>query len=315
MESPIAAIRWEALGTSVHVLVTDEGAAANAAEAVRLVLETVDATYSRFRADSELTALNDSPGRPVRVSPLLFEALQAAVRAAVMTDGAVDPTVGGALRALGYDRDFAALSTAATPAPITIVRVPGWRTIQLDSVGRTARVPHGVSLDLGSTGKALAADLAARAAQQAAGCGVLVSLGGDLATAGPAPDDGWRVNCAEDSRTAPDADGEVIAIHGDALATSSTTVRRWTAGGIVRHHIVDPATGLPVDGPWRTATVVARTCVDANTAATAAIVLGERAIAWLDAAGLPARLVSRAGDVSRVGHWPDPLAGPAADAA
>ena len=238
MESPIAAIRWEALGTSVHVLVTDEGAAANAAEAVRLVLETVDATYSRFRADSELTALNDSPGRPVRVSPQLFEALQAAVRAAVMTDGAVDPTVGGALRALGYDRDFAALLTAATPAPITIVHVPGWRAIQLDSVACTARVPHGVSLDLGSTGKALAADLAARAAQQAAGCGVLVSLGGDLATAGPAPDDGWRVNCAEDSRTPPDAAGEVIAIHGDAMATSSTTVRRWTAGGVVRHHIV-----------------------------------------------------------------------------
>jgi FAD:protein FMN transferase len=169
-------------------------------------------------------------------------------------------------------------------------------------------MPARVALDLGSTGKALAADLAAAAAHAATGTGILVSLGGDIATAGPVPAGGWRIRCTDDSRTDPESDGEVISIGPDAVATSSTTVRRWTKGGIVRHHIVNPATGLPAEGPWRTATVVAATCVDANAASTAAIVMGERATGWLAGLGLPARLVDRDGNVTRIGGWPEPLA-------
>jgi thiamine biosynthesis lipoprotein len=134
--------------------------------------------------------------------------------------------------------------------------------------------------------------------------GVLISLGGDIATAGDIPAGGWRVLVAEDSDAPPDSDGEVIALNGGAIASSSTTVRAWRRGDIALHHLIDPQTGVSVESPWRTATVVAATCVDANTAATAAIVRGSSAPAWLDGLGLAARLVGTAGDVHRIGSWP-----------
>jgi thiamine biosynthesis lipoprotein len=83
-------------------------------------------------------------------------------------------------------------------------------------------------------------------------------------------------------------------------------VRRWKRGGVVLHHIIDPATGLPASGPWRTATVVAASCVDANLASTAAIVMGSRAAGWLEVAGLPGRLVDRSGLIHRTAGWPVP---------
>jgi thiamine biosynthesis lipoprotein len=102
------------------------------------------------------------------------------------------------------------------------------------------------------------------------------------------------------------ASEETISITSGGIATSSTTVRRWTRGGVALHHIIDPVTGLPSEGPWRTATVVAGTCVDANIASTAAIVIGTGAVAWLEANRLAARLVDRAGSVHRVSGWPAP---------
>jgi len=164
-------------------------------------------------------------------------------------------------------------------------------------------------VDLGATAKALAADLAAAAALEAIGSGgVLVSLGGDVSVAGDAPEEGWHIQIAEDSHAAITPDGETIAIRTGGVATSSTTVRRWRRGGVEVHHIIDPSTGLPAAGPWRTVSVVAGTCVDANIAATAAIVRGAGAAAWLDDAGLPARLVDRSGAMTRVGGWPLPVA-------
>jgi thiamine biosynthesis lipoprotein len=172
-------------------------------------------------------------------------------------------------------------------------------------------VPRGVELDLGATAKALASDLAAAAALEAAGGGgVLVSLGGDIAVAGDPPPGGWIVQVSEDSGEPIAPDHETVAITAGGMATSSTTVRRWTRGGVVLHHIIDPATGLPATGPWRTATVVAAGCVDANIASTAAIVMGAPASGWLEAAGLPARLVDRAGAIHRTAGWPVPGGSP-----
>jgi thiamine biosynthesis lipoprotein len=302
---------WRALGTNAHLLVFD-GDLADARSAVDGLLDEIDRTYSRFRDDSELSRLQADAGRWTTVSPLLWQAITTAIAVARDTDGAVDPTVGHAMRVIGYDRDFPLIGSPAgepTDVEIRLAPVPGWRAIGLHAVERRVRIPNGVELDLGSSGKALAVDLAVRVAAAAAPKGgVLVSLGGDLATAGRAPDDGWRILADEDSETPADADGEVVAIHAGAMATSGVTVRRWHgADGIERHHLVDPTTGAPVEGPWRTVTVVADTCVAANAASTAAIVKGDDALAWLARQARPARLVSLDGQIVRIGGWPEPL--------
>jgi FAD:protein FMN transferase len=94
------------------------------------------------------------------------------------------------------------------------------------------------------------------------------------------------------------------------VATSSITCRRWRRAGRLLHHIVDPRTGLPAAGPWRAASVAAATCADANAAATAAVVAGDKAEAWLVTTGLPARLVSHDGEVRYAGNWPREDGGP-----
>jgi thiamine biosynthesis lipoprotein len=307
----IATAGWRALGTSVRLVVHGAGLA-GARDAAERVLDDVDRACSRFRPGSELMTLNASAGRATRISPLLARALVGALDAARRTGGAVDPTIGRALRVIGYDRDFDLLATA-DPArasmTVRVAAVPGWRAVELDVASGTVRVPRGVELDLGATGKGLAADLAAAGAHEATGGdgGILVSLGGDIATAGRCPDGGWRILAAEDSATPVDADGEVVAIELGAIATSTTTLRRWrVADGATAHHIVDPRTGLPARTRWRTATVAAATCEAGNAASTAAIVLGDAAPAWLEAAQLPARLVDRDGRVLRLAGWPAP---------
>jgi thiamine biosynthesis lipoprotein len=272
--------------------------------AVERELEAIDRSCSRFREDSELTMVNRAGGRRTAVGPLLVEALLAALRAARLTEGDIDPTIGEALVLAGYDRDFG--SIRGSQQTLKAIRAPGWRVVEVDAAAGSVRVPAGVVLDLGATAKALAADRAARAAADAAGCGVLVNLGGDLATAGQPPPGGWRVRVTHDHAAAPDAPGETVLVTSGALATSSTSVRRWRRGDETLHHILDPATGAPAAGPWQTVSVAAATCVDANTAATAAIVRGERAVAWLEHLGLPARLWRADGSVQRVAGWPEP---------
>jgi thiamine biosynthesis lipoprotein len=295
---------WRAIGTSVHLL-TDGIDPVAARRAVEEVIDRVDRTYSRFRPDSELRILQATPGRGARVSLLLADAIATALDAARWTGGAVDPTVGRAMRAIGYDDTFSRVAGRA-PIELVLASVPGWQAVVFDRRTRTVRLPAGVELDLGSTGKALAADLAATAALGGSRTGgVLVSLGGDMATAGRAPAGGWRVLMADDADTPPDADGEVVSLAAGALATSSTTVRRWRAADDTPvHHLIDPSTGAPVQGSWRTVTVVAGRCVDANAAATATIVLGEAGLAWLARTGLAARLVAEDGAVLRIGGWP-----------
>lgn len=277
-----------------------------AVAAVERTIAAFDEACSRFRDDSELIAVGHSAGAPVPASALLRKALRAAVRAAELTDGDVDPTLGSALVALGYDQDFErVLAGGPRPAgrPLKLSSVPGWRAIRIDDQAGTVTVPAGVSLDLGATAKALAADDAARAAQAAAGGGVLVSLGGDLSTAGEPPAAGWRVRVTDDHSSGVDAPGQWIMLHSGGLATSSTVVRRWQAGGETVHHVLDPATGRPSGGGWRTVSVAAASCLDANIASTAAIVRGPRAIKWLESLGLPSRLVTDDGRVAHLAGW------------
>lgn len=296
-----------ALGGTLRVIVTHEPDLAAAKSAVDDVVRAVDLAANRFQEGSELSRLNATPGRDVVLSPLLAKLIAAALRGARLTGGAVDPTVGSAVKLAGYNSDFAAVPADGVAIDLVVSRVPGWQAIVFDEATRTVRLPRGVDLDLGATAKAMTSDLAAAAGLSAVTRGgVLVSLGGDISVAGDPPAEGWLIQASEDSNAPIEHGEETISLRSGGIATSSTTVRRWTRGGVALHHIIDPATGLPSDGPWRTATVVAGTCVDANIASTAAIVMGDAAVKWLEAAGLPARLVDRAGRVHRLAGWPKP---------
>ncbi len=296
-------VQFPALGSIAVVAVTDQAALGTARATVEQEVAEIDRACSRFREDSELMAVNAAAGESVRVSPLMLEAVSAALRAAEVTEGDVDPTVGGAVIALGYDRDFSLMGEAVPRVRAT--PIPGWRTVQVNQAARTVRVGRGVTLDLGATAKALAADRAAARAHDAAGCGVLVSLGGDIAMCGEPPAGGWRIRVTDDHRSDLSAPGQFITLAGGGLATSSTTARRWrVAGGGEAHHLVDPASGQPALGAWRTASVCAASCLDANIASTAAVIRGERAVAWLEWLRLPSRLVSSDGVARHVAGWP-----------
>jgi len=310
----VASASFEALGSLAVVASTDASALDSAVAAVAAEVRLIDKTASRFRPDSEIELLNDRAGETVTVSPLLFEAIAVALRAAQQSDGAVDPTLGVALITAGYDRDWRELeppsATASGPPRgrvLTLRDEPAWRRIELDRVARTVRVPSGVRLDLGATAKALAADRAAAVAASQCACGVLVSLGGDIATGGQALPGGWSIRVSDSHRSELDAPGQTIAIPSGGLATSSSTARRWHHAGHNMHHLIDPRSGTPAQSVWRTASVSAASCVEANTASTAALVLGRRALPWLERQGLPARLVAHDGTTMLVGGWPDDL--------
>ncbi len=262
--------------------------------------------------------LNAAAGNGARlVSPLFADLLAAALRAAKLTGGDVDPTCGKVLVGLGYDRDFAQVRAAGDAPPrLTgpVGPIPGWHRVHLDHGARKVRIDRGVHLDLGATAKAWAAD---RCAEEIAGkldCGVLVSLGGDIAVAGPPPDEGWAIRVTDDQAApssapgqpsaAPSEPGQTVTIRTGGLATSSTTLRAWKVGGQPVHHIIDPATGEPARSCWRTVSVAAGNCTDANTASTAAIIRGAAAPNWLHDVGLPARLVREDGTVETTAGWP-----------
>ncbi len=300
----IATARLRALGTGATVCVTDPHALVAARRLLVRELRAVDLVASRFRDDSELAALNRSAGRRVPVSRRLFDAVVLALDVARRTGGLVDPTVGRALRLAGYDRTFTAVRSRDTFVAVAH-RPPGWESVELDADRLEIRVPPGVELDLGATAKAAAADVAAAAVQRATGAGVLVSLGGDVAVAGGAPAGGWPIRIADDHDAPLDADGPVVAVASGGLATSGVAVRRWRVSDGERHHLVDPRTGTSAETPWRTVTAAGATCVDANAASTAAIVLGDEAPSWLARAGLHARLVRHDGTAVHVGGWPE----------
>ena len=301
----IASISLPALGTTATLCVTDAAALGRARTVLTRELVEVDETCSRFRTDSELARLNRAAGRRVEVSERLLEAIEVALRAAAASDGLVDPTIGRCLRVAGYDRTFAAvrLRDGRSFQPRFAMAL-GWRQVELDTKRATVRVPVGCEIDLGATAKALAADRIARATASCAGGGVLVALGGDVAVAGDPPAGGWSIRLADDHTGPLDGPGPAVSIVSGGLASSSTMIRRWRAGRTELHHIIDPRTGRPASGPWRTVAVAARSCVDANVASTASIVLGEAAAEWLVRNRMPGRLVRASGSVVCVAGWP-----------
>jgi FAD:protein FMN transferase len=300
-------LRFHALGTTAVVATADSAGAGDACAVVVSELDAIDRACSRFRPDSELSRVNRAAGKRVAIGPLLLEALRVALDAARSSGGLVDPTIGRALRSSGYDSTFRVVAARDGNAfRAEFCTVPGWQTVELDEDAGTVHVPAGVELDLGATAKALACDRAATAAAAVAG-GALVGIGGDITVAGAAPAGGWPLRIADDHAAPLDGPGPTVALDGGGLATSSTTVRRWRSGAVELHHLVDPRTGRPADSPWRTVSVAAKTCVDANVASTASFLLDD-APGWLEARGLPARLVSVDGESTLVADWPEDAA-------
>jgi thiamine biosynthesis lipoprotein len=297
MSATLAARDWDLWTSPCRIVVADVDRLDAAIAIADGLLAEVEIAASRFRPDSELLNLragwND-------LSPMLADLVREALTAAWLSDGAVDPTVGATMAGLGYDRTLAAVRAVGLPRLSVVPSVAGWRSLRLD--GSRLFRPADVQLDLGATAKAVAADRTAAAIADALGTGVLVSLGGDIATSGPAPDGGWQVT-VQDLPT--DAPQQVTLNAGAAVATSSTAKRTWQRDGRTLHHLVDPATGAPTAGPWRAVTVVATDCARANTASTGAIVKGHKAMGWLRGLGFPARLTDEAGRVRTINGFPE----------
>lgn len=238
--------------------------------AIRRLFDERDRVFSRFRPESELSRLNRDPSEVVVLSPLFAGALRSALGAAAATDGLVDPTLGLAVEAAGYDRDFALLTEDDRP-PGPPVR-GRWRTLRLSA--RLLSRPPGTGLDLNGVVKALAVD----AALGLIAGNALVAAGGDVATRG----------------------GAVVGLPGEGslrllaggIATSGTTKRRWRRGGELQHHLIDPRTGRPAASRWDEVTVAAGSCVSADVAAKAAFLLSKDGPDWLDERGLPGRFLS-----------------------
>ncbi len=315
------AATWRAIGTFVELAVADAQRLDEARTIAEDLIAELDRTCSRFRDDSELSRANQAAGTWVPASPVLLDAVRVAVIAAQATDGVVDPTLGLSLIALGYDRDLAdvqavtpagprtadprqaATSPAALPSAVP-ARRGAWSEIEITD--DAIRLPFDVSLDLGATAKAYGSDCIAMALA-ARGIQGLISLGGDVSVSHPegAADYWWRIAVCE----RPNTPGEqTLLMTRGGIATSSTTHRRWSHDRATVHHLLDPSTGRPVEQTWRTVTVRAATCVAANTATTASLVLGDAAVPWLERNHLAARLVDQAGDVYEVAGWPgDPV--------
>jgi thiamine biosynthesis lipoprotein len=290
-------VTWRDWSCLVRLVVGAPDALQPAAVQLQAIMGRVDRAVSRFRIDSELCWANANAGRPIAASRLLGRFVRVALDAAARTGGALDPTIGHELVLLGYDRDIS-LVTDPGRAPAARRPAAGWRDVRLDELTGLLTVPAGTALDLGATAKAQTADWAADELAARYGCPVLVEIGGDLAVAGPKSD--WQISVGERAGRSQ----QQISLHAGGVATSTTTVRTWTAGGHPVHHIIDPATGLPSAGRWRTVSVAARTAVHANSCSTAAIVLGSAALPFLAGQGVAARLLDHDGHVTTVGGWP-----------
>jgi FAD:protein FMN transferase len=269
--------RFNAMGCEVVL----GGASTRDAFVVEQLFEKRERMFSRFIRGSELNRVNASAGRPVRASQEFATMLRTALEAAADSGGIVDPTLGAALVAAGYDADLALLRDDGTcPA----AGPPGrWRAVRL--IGRHLFVPAGVELDLNGVVKGATVDdaLALIGGQS------WVSAGGDLATR-----TGVVVSLPQ---------GGTVRLERGALATSGTDRRHWTRAGQVQHHLIDPRTGAPASSPWRYVTACAATCVGADVAAKIGFLRGESGPEWLDARGIPARFVTPSGRVRVNGSW------------
>ncbi|MFI5695850.1 FAD:protein FMN transferase [Kribbella sp. NPDC051586] len=290
---------WTAWSCTVRLTVDDPAVLGAACGELKALMDRVDKAASRFRPDSELSIVNSRAGALVPVSRLLVDLVDVSLVAAQMSGGAVDPTVGPAVIAAGYDADIETVRRRFPQAPDEAKPVVGWQEVRLNRKLALLGVPKDCALDLGATAKAWTADRAANVISKRYGCAVLVEIGGDLRAAG-APTKPWVITVAERAGEK----GILVTLAHGGLTTSTRTVRRWQTPTGYNHHVIDPRTGLPAEGPYRTASVWAPTAVRANTFSTALVATGDAALGRLKLAGHPARLVADDGEITELSGWP-----------
>jgi FAD:protein FMN transferase len=259
-------------------------------------------TLSRFRLDSELSLLNSQAGLSTPVSETLWQVLQAAYHGAVQSDGLVSPLIGAALVAAGYDRSFPLLAAAQTALPMVARPIPEYSMLTFDHADHAVTVPDGAQLDLGGIAKGWAAT---ETLKRLGDYGpVLVDAGGDITTSGPRADGSpWPVGVADPLGNEQPLD--ILLLVGESVATSGRDYRTWRQGTALRHHLIDPRTGLPAFTDVLTATVVAPDMLEAEVAAKMALLLGSvEGQAWLATHTQYAwLLVCEDGRVLRSANW------------
>lgn len=297
-----ASAAFRAIGSEHRITVTNPWTLQDALRIATGHLAELDAAVSRFRPDSEVSRLAAQPAdlpdgrRRAHLSPFLAGYVQAALAEAHWTGGRVDPTLGRAMVAAGYDADIDVVRRRGGTGAAEDLPPVTYRDLEL--AGDRLTMPAGTLLDLGATAKARAADVIAATCAARLSGGFLVSLGGDCAVAGDPLDGGWPVALRRhDGSTAQ------LLRTQQAVATSSTRLRTWRVGERTAHHILDPATRLPAEATWSTVTCLADTAVRANAASTAAVVLGREAPQWLLERRIPARLEDEQGHVVILPGW------------
>jgi thiamine biosynthesis lipoprotein len=256
------------MGVTVEV----GGADHVAFEQIRDLFAAREAVFSRFRSGSELTRINRSEATVLEVTPVFARAVSVALAAAEQTNGLVDPTLGAAIEAAGYDRTFAEL--VPDERPLGPAHPGSWRALAMVS-GILFRAA-GTKLDLNGVVKSMAVD---DAVALLAGDGY-VSAGGDLA-----------------ARGAMDVllpSGGTVRLRGGGIATSGSSRRSWIRGGELQHHLIDPRTGRPARSCWTDVTVAAGSSLAADVAAPPRSSSPGRS-GWLDDRGLAGSFVAPEG--------------------
>lgn len=298
-------LTFRCMGTDVRVIVEAAGADEAIAD-TRAFLEDFDRRLSRFRAGSELSALNADPRACVPASELLRGLVRAAVWAAQRTGGLVDPTLLEPIERAGYASSREGVAPeplgpalAAAPRRRAAAADPAapWRLIEVDDRTGTITRPPGLRLDSGGIGKGLAADVAAvrlRGAER-----FVVDCGGDIAVGGTIP----RPRVIEIAHPLTGESAETVNVARGGVATSGIDARVWRHGDAYAHHLLDPSTGAPAWTGLIAATALAPTALEAETLAKAALLSGpEDGRAWLATHG--GLLFGEDGGVERVGSLP-----------
>ena len=284
---------WRAMGCAVDVVIV--GGSPDLVDLSRTSIDHLERRWSRFRPDSDISRLNHAAGSTVHIDPATVVLLQAMLDGWRATGGVFDPTLLAPLVSLGYASSWDD-PTSMTSLPHGALLRGDLNALVIDRQGSTVCTPQGMCLDAGGIGKGLAADLVVDTLIDAGARGASVSIGGDIAVRGEAPQaDGWLIGVADPANLDDDACTEinqVMMVEG-GIATSGTLRRRWldVDGGSV-HHLLDPATGRPAHHSREivAVSVIAGTAAWAEVWTKAVMVRGSAMLPVLDEHGLGAQL-------------------------